>query len=71
MLTMVVSPLRKVAGLIGSLAATALLLALIHRSAWRNCLENSRGGSRSSILGAKDDEMGLLHTLLSFGGSPN
>jgi hypothetical protein len=32
---MVVSPLRKVAGLIGSLAATALLLALIHRSAWK------------------------------------
>jgi hypothetical protein len=35
MLTMVVSPLRKVAGLIGSLAATALLLALIHPSAWK------------------------------------
>ena len=33
MVTMVVTPLRKVAGLIGSLAATALLLALIHRSA--------------------------------------
>ncbi len=41
MLTMV-TPLRKVVGLIGGLAASALLLALIHRSAWK-------GNSRKSI----------------------